>query len=255
MQPRLTTATLATLLLGTACQDPADDQEYCQWTEGVVPLDYSLGPRDGDLNYDLTPRKVLDQITIPQRGELTWNGGGDWVDITPNSGTTEFVAIASYNGTTVFRRILEADGSLAKGGITLPCPPTLDFDMTIRFETDDGVLDETWETTLSFDIWGHSPSAELDAEALGLPQKLQISNKPNPPASFYDERYSMSLGYRIDLLSPDAYPPRFGGELDYGGTISEEMIGEIINVTGFRRTLFEWTGFAEGTEPTRRPPG
>jgi hypothetical protein len=246
--------TIVTVLLGTACQDPADDQGYCQWTEDIVPLDYSLGPYGGDLDYDLTPGKVLDQITIPQRGELTWKGGGDWVDVTPDSGTTGFASVAAYEGTTVFRRILEADGSLATGGITLPCPPTLDFDMTIRFETEDGVLDETWETTLSFYIGGHSASAWLDAEALGLPQKLKISNKPDPPAPFYDEGYSMYLGYAMHLLSPDEHPPSFGGYLDYGGTISEEKMGDIIHVTGFNRTLLEWVGFAEGVEPTRRPP-
>lgn len=252
MRPRLTITALLTV---TGCQDQADQDPYCRRTEDIVPLDYSLGPRDGDLEYDLTPGKVLDQITIPQRGELTWNGGGNWVDITPDSGTTMFTSAASYDGTTVFRRVLEADGSLAKGGITLPCPPTLDFDMTIRFETDDGVLDETWQTIVSFYIWGHNPSAEPDAEALGLPETLRISKNPDPPFPFYDERYSMSLSYTIDLLSPEEHPPRFRGHLDYGGTISEQQTGEIIDVMGFNRTLVEWVGSAEGEEPTRQPSG
>lgn len=78
---------------------------------------------------------------------------------------------------------------------------------------------------------------------------------PDPPAAFYDERYSMTLDYTIELLSPDKYPPRFGGDLHYGGTISEEKMGEIINVSGFNRTLMEWASIAEGVEPTRLPPG
>lgn len=252
MQPRFT---LATLLLCTACQDPADQDPYCQRTEEFVSLDDSLGSWGGDPDFDLTPRKVLDQLTVPQRGELTWKGGGEWVDITPDSGTTGFASVVTYDGTTVFHRAV-ASGRFPKDGrVTIACSSSLNFDVSIRFKTDDGVLDETWETSLSFDIGGHSASAELDAEAIGLPQKLQISNKPDPPAPFYDESYSMNLGYAMHLLSPEEYPPRFGGELDYGGTISEEQTGEIIHVMGFNRTLFAWAGSAEGVEPTRLPPG
>jgi hypothetical protein len=247
--------TIATFLTVAGCQDPADQDPYCQRTEEVVSLDASLGSWGGDPNFDLTPRKVLDQLTIPQSGELTWKGGGEWVDITPDSGTTGFASLVTYDGTTVFHRAVASGRFPEEGRVTIVCSPSLDFDVSIRFKTDDGVLDETWQTTLSFDVGGVGVSAELDAEALGLPQKLQISNKPDPPAPFYDEGYSMSLGYAIDLLSPEEYPPRFAGDLQYGGTISEEKMGEIINVMGFNRTLFEWASTAEGVEPTRPPPG
>ena len=217
-----------------------------------MPL--SLGSWGGDPGFELTPRKVLDQLTLPQRGELTWKGGGEWVDVTPDSGTTGFASFVTYDGTTVFHRAVPT-GRFPEGRVTIVCSPRLDFDVSIRFETDDGVLDETWETTLSFDVGETGVSAVLDPEALGLPEKLQITKKPDPPFSFYDERYSMRLSYRIDLLSLEEHPPTSKGHLDYGGTISEQQTGEIINVMGFNRTLLEWTGFAEGGEPTRRPPG
>lgn len=252
MQLRFTIAVL--LQIVTGCRDSAGEEGYCQWAEDIVPLDYSLGPYGGDLDFDLTPGKVLDQVTIPQRGVLTWKGGGDWVDVTPDNGSTAFSSVASYEGTSVFRRVVDAHGDPVDDGRTLACPPTLDFDMTIRFETDDGVLDEAWETTLSFYIGGHIPSAELDAVALGLPQKLQIARKPDPPVPFYDESYSMSLSYGISLLSPEEYPPTSSGRLVYLATIFEDQIGEITEVSGINRKLLEWQGIAECTEPTRRPP-
>jgi hypothetical protein len=251
MRPRLT---LAALLAIAGCQDLADQEPYCQRTDEVVSLDDSLGSWGGDLDFDLTPRKVLDQLTIPQRGELTWKGGGEWVDVTPDSGTTGFASVVTYGGTTVFHRAVAADRIPVDGRVTIDCSPSLDFDVSIRFETDDGVLDETWQTTLSFDVSEDGVSAELDAEALGLPQKLQISKKPDPPLPFYDEHYSMDLFYRIHLLSPEEYPPVFVGDLVYLATISEQQIGEITEVSGINRTLLEWVGFADAMGPTRRPP-
>lgn len=244
---------LALIILSTCvgCQDSADDRFRCPWTEETVPLDHSLGPWAGDLDFDLTPSKILDQIVIPQRGELTWKGGGNWVDITPESGATGFSSTVVYNGTTVFRRVVDANGDILDGNISLACPPTLAFDTTIHFQTDDGTLDERWETPLSFDFGTGNVYTEPDAEDLGLPETLQISNKPDPPDPFYDEGYSMRLSYSIELLSPEAHPPTSKGYLDYGGTISEEKIGDIIHVTGFSRMLLEWVGFAEGHEPTR----
>jgi len=247
--------TIAAFLTVGGCQDPADQDPYCQRSEEVVSLDDSLGSWGGDPDFDFTPRKVLDQLTLPQRGELTWRGGGEWVYITPDDGITGFASVVTYDGTAVFHRAVSTGRFPEDGRVTIACSPRLDFDVSIRFQTDDGALDETWQTTLSFDVGGVGVSADLDAEALGLPQKLQISNKPDPPAPFYDEGFSMSLGYAIDLLSPDEHPPRFGGELDFGGTISEEQTGEIINVMGFNRTLFEWSGSAEGEGPTRSPSG
>jgi hypothetical protein len=249
--------TIATLLAVAGCQDPADaDQDpYCQRSDEVVSLDDSLGSWGGDPDFDLTPRKVLDQLTLPQRGELAWKGGGEWVDVTPDSGTTGFASVVTYDGTTVFHRAVATGRFPEEGRVTIVCSPSLDFDVSIRFATDDGILDETWQTTLSFDLDGIGVSAEPDAEALGLPEKLRVSENLDAPAPFYDERYSMRLSYRIDLLSPEKYPPRFQGHLDYGGTISEEKEGEIINVMGFNRTLFEWVGYADGGEPTRRPSG
>lgn len=248
---------LAIILLSTCvgCQDSADDRFRCPWTEETVPLDHSLGPWAGDLDFDLTPAKILDQLVIPQRGELTWKGGGNWVDLTPESGTTGFASSVFYNGTTVYRRVVDGNGNRADGNISLVCPATLAFDTTILFQTDDGTLDDRWGIPLSFDFGTGNVTAEPDAEALGLPEALQISDKPDPPAPFYDEGYSMHLFYGLHLLSPEAYPPVSSGHLDYGGTISEQQTGEIINVTGFNRTLFEWVGSAEGVEPTRRPPG
>lgn len=251
MRPHLT---LAALLTVVGCQDPADEDPYCHRIDEVVSLDDSLGSWGGDLDFELTPRKVLDQLTLPQRGELTWKGGGEWVDVTPDSGATGFASLVTYDGTTVFHKAVPT-GRFPEGRVTTVCSPSLDFDVSIRFETDDGVLDETWQTTLSFDVGEAIVSAMLDPEELGLPEKLQISEKPDPTFPFYDGRYSMRLSYRIDLLSPEEYPPSFQGHLDYGGTISEQQTGEIINVTGFNRTLFEWVGSAEGVEPTRRPPG
>lgn len=237
------------------CQDPEDDRFRCPWTEEIVPLDHSLGPWAGDLDFDLTPAKILDQLVIPQRGDLMWKGGGNWVDITPEGGITEFSSSVVYNGTTVYRRVVDGNGNRADGNISLVCPAVLEFDTTIQLQTDDGTLDERWDTPLSFDFGTGNVHAEPEAEELGLPETLEISNKPDPPAPFYDEGYSMRLSYSIELLSPEAYPPTSRGYLDYGGTISEEQTGEIINVMGFNRTLFEWAGSAEGVEPTRRPPG
>jgi hypothetical protein len=251
---RLRLAVIA-LSISVGCQGPEEDRFRCPWTEEIVPLDHSLGPWAGDLDFDLTPAKILDQLVIPQRGELTWNGGGDWVDITPGSGTTGFASTVVYHGTTVFRRVVDANGDISDGNILLVCPAVLEFDTTIQFQTDDGTLDERWETPLSFDFGTGNVHAEPDAEDLGLPETLEISSKPDPPAPFYDEGYSMRLSYSIELLSPEAYPPTSKGYLDYGGTISEEKMGDIIHVSGFNRTLLEWVGFADGGEPTRRPSG
>lgn len=242
------------LLTVAGCQEPADQDPYCQRSDEVVSLDDPLGSWSGSLDFELTPRKVLDQLTIAQRGELTWKGGGEWVDVTPDDGTTGFASVVSYDGTTVYHRAVPT-GRYPEGRVTIVCDPSLDFDVSIQFETDDGVLDETWQTVLSFDVGGIGVTAEPDAEALGLPEKLQISEAPNPPFPFFDGSYSLRLSYRIDLLAPEEHPPSFQGHLDYGGTISEQQTGEIINVMGFNRTLFEWTGSAEGGEPTRRPSG
>jgi hypothetical protein len=246
---------IITLSACVGCQEPAEDRFRCPWTEEIVPLDHSLGPWAGDLDFDLTPSKILDQLVIPQHGELTWKGGGDWVDLTPESGTTGFSSSVAYNGTTVYRRVIDGNGDRVDGNLSLVCPAVLEFDTTIHFQTDDGTLDERWKTPLSFDFGTGNVSAEPDAEALGLPEALRISDKPNPPAPFYDEGYFMHLVYGIELLSPEAYPPVSNGYLNYGGTISEEKMGDIIHVTGFNRTLFEWVGFAEGEDPTRSPPG
>lgn len=252
MRLRLAIITLSTC---AGCQDPAEDRFRCPWTEEILPLDHSLGPWGGDLDFDLTPAKILDQLVIPQRGELTWNGGGDWVAITPESGTTGFSSSVFYNGTTVYRRVVDENGNRAGGKIAFDCRATLAFDTTIHFQTDDGALDERWAIPLSFYFDTGNVHAEPDAEELGLPETLEISNKPDPPAPFYDEGYSMRLSYSIELLSPEAYPPTSKGYLDYGGTISEEKMGDIIHVTGFNRTLLEWVGFAEGGGPIRRPSG
>jgi hypothetical protein len=233
-------------LLAAGCHQ-GDDEPYCNWEEDEISLDRSFGPFAGDLEYDLTPRKVLDQLLIPQRGELTWKHGGDWIDFTPSNETTGFSSEASYGGRTVWRRVPGADGSVA-----LACRETFDYEVTITMKTDDGVLDEVWHTIVSFDLAAplSSGSRSIDPEAEGLPEKLQLSPKPDPPRPFTNERYRMHVWWSMHILSPEEYPPSFHGRAFFRGDFQTETDGEVIEGGGINIKLMEWRGDAVTSEAT-----
>ena len=230
---------LATCLAAPGCQGGGEPAPLCDWVEEEVPLDYSLGPWGGDLDYDLQPGKVLELLTVPLEGTLMWKGGGDWAEITPGEGETPFSSMLSYGGTAVYRRVPGAEGDLA-----LACLATIDFDATIDLRTDDGVLDETWETTVSFGLATGNATADIDGEAVGLVERLQITPKPEPPVPFDDLSYATLLSYKVYPLSPELTTTT-SGRFYMLGDFEAQQDGEIIDMGGVSRLLVEWVGMEE----------
>jgi hypothetical protein len=221
----------------TGCQEEGEPGSLCDWVEEEVPLDYSLGPWGGDLSYDLQPGKILELLTVPLEGTLTWNGGGNWADMTPSEGMTGFSSSLTYDGSTVYRRVPGATGELS-----LACRATLDFQSSINMRTDDGVLDETWEAVVSFDIHAHGISTEIDPEAVGLIDALQVVPNPDPPTPYHDESYWMLLSYNVYPFSPEL-PATSSGRVYFRGKFESTQDGEITELSGFNRLLAEWVGF------------
>ncbi|MCX4245243.1 hypothetical protein [Paraliomyxa miuraensis] len=229
----------------TGCRDE-DDGPYCKWVEEDVPLDYSLGPWGGDLSYDLQPGKILELITVPMQGTLTWNGGGNWASMTPSEGTTGFSSWLVHDGTTVYRRVPGVEYRRGDGGdVSLACPNAFDFGATIHLRTDDGVLDEAWETVVSFGIAAGNVGTEIDAEDSGIIEKLQIIPNPDPPEPFDNESYYFRLGYGVYPLSPEL-PTKTSGNLYFRGEFEPTRDGAIMEHSGFNRLLMEWVGSASG---------
>ncbi|MEM9459373.1 MAG: hypothetical protein AAGF11_34660 [Myxococcota bacterium] len=183
---------------------------------------------------------MLEQLTLPLAGTLTWNGGGDWARMNPSKGTTGFSSTLSYENRTVYRRVPGAEGDLA-----LACPATLDFDATITMTTDDGVLEETWEAVASFQVATANVMVEIDAEAVGLIQTLELSPNPNPPMPFDNISYWLPLFYNVYPLSPDQLTTISGSLYLRGEFEVEERDDELIDLGGVNRLLVEWVGMED----------
>ncbi|MEM9461841.1 MAG: hypothetical protein AAGF11_47220 [Myxococcota bacterium] len=232
---------LASFLAATGCREEGEQGPYCDWVEEEVPLDYSLGSWGGDQDYDLQPGKVLEQLTVPLQGTLTWNGGGNWAQMTPSEGMTEFTSTLSHGDRVIYRRVPGADGDLY-----VACPDALDLKVSIQMRTDDGVLDETWEATASFELATGNVIADIDAEAVGLVDTIQVEPKPEPPVPVENLSYAMILSYNIHPLSPQL--PKSGSGRVYllGDYEVEQQDEEIMDLGGVSRLLMEWEGMEGG---------
>lgn len=221
----------------TGCQEEGEPGSLCDWVEEEVPLDYSLGP--GDPRYEIQPGKILELLTVPLQGTLTWNGGGDWANMTPNEGMTGFSSVLTYGGSTAYRRVPGAEGDLS-----LACRATLDFEISISMRTDDGVLDETWETIASFYLDTRNVVVDLDDEQIGLAEKLQVVPNPDPPIPFDDVSYALNLSYDVHPFSPEL-PTTTSGSFRMLGHFEPTQDGDIIDMGGVNRKLAEWVGFEQ----------
>lgn len=230
---------LALITAVAGCQEEGEPGSLCDWVEEEVPLDDTLVHWEGNLGYDVQPGKILELLAVPLQGTLTWNGGGDWADMIPSEGMTGFSSHLTYRGSTVYRRVPGATGNL-----TLACPATLELQTSITMKTDDGVLDETWDVVVSSDIAGDSIRAEIDPEAVGLVDALQVVPNPDPPIPYHDESYWMLLSYRVYLFSPEL-PATASGSLYFRGHFEPTRDGDIIDMGGFNRLLAEWVGIEE----------
>jgi hypothetical protein len=227
---------LALLSAVTACQEEGEPGSLCDWVEEEVSPDETLVHWEGNFGYEVQPGKILELLSVPLRGTITWNGGGDWADMIPGQGMTGFSSRLTYGGSTVYRRVPGATGDLS-----LACPATVDFRTSISMRTDDGVLDETWEVVVSSDIGADSIRAEPDPEAVGLIDALQVVPNPDPPTPYHDASYWMLLSYNVYPLSPEL-PATSSGRVYFRGDFEPRQDGEITELSGFNRLLAEWVG-------------
>jgi hypothetical protein len=218
----------ATSLTVAACRDDAAPAQ-CQFVEhDIVDLNEEV---DG-----IVPAEVIDVVTRPYRGELTWNGGGDYLEVTPARGTTGFTYQATFAGNARFMENPSHDPDDFLG-----CPSLLLLDLELAFQTEDGTLDEHWSAVGDVALSGFLPSLSipLDVDETGILDALAISETTASLTRFTEREYLFGMTHHVR-----AEPPTLVGDLTFSGRAEPTMDGEIIDVSGTSVRIAEWAGAA-----------
>ena len=220
------------------CSDDEEQIPPCDFTEEVVSLDAEIPT--GFLDHPVIPGQVIRAITRPMAGELEWQAANsqEWVSATPDRGTTEFTSTLTVRDSVTWSRVPGASGQHL-----LKCLPTLQFDVSIHFQTEDGVLDEEWDGHAVSNVISYGiTDVELDALSEGIPEKFELMRNPEVEPWDHETYYHRFIYGTCEQECGEA--PAMTGEILYRGQFSPTQDGEIIDQSGITVTLASWTGFA-----------
>ena len=219
-------------MLGCNRDEPPPE---CPFVVDEVGLDERVATPN---EVDVVPRDLADVLAQGVVGELEWDGADnmEWIGVVPGSGTTQFTSSATLAGPVVWSRVPDATGDEL-----LRCAPTLAFDVVVDFETADGVFDDTWSGAGVYDLLSLSgTNVDVDAEAAGIPETLDLSLNPDPPQPLFNPRYKHSL-----LYGAGDGRTRMEGAILFRADFEEQRDGEIIDGGGVNLQLATWSGEAE----------
>jgi hypothetical protein len=135
---------LAVVAAGVGCSE----ETVCEVLESrTVSLDEELV--DG-----FSAQEILD-MTGPQEAELTWllsPNGSNPTNAEANSSTTISIAIASHGNEATYTRTRQT----GTNEIDLNCGETMTIPVSLRVVTEDGALDETFDSVLLYGAGGPS---------------------------------------------------------------------------------------------------
>lgn len=230
-------AIVTAVVLG-GCSDDDEPIPPCDFTEEVVSPDVEIPT--GFPDQPVVVGQVTRAITLPMAGQLEWRAAHlrELVSATPDRGTTEFTSTLTVESSVVWSRVPGASGQHL-----LKCLPTLQFDVSIHFQTEDGVLDEKWDGRAASNVLTHGiTDVEIDAISEGIPQTFELMR--NPEAEPWDDEtyYHRFIYGTCEQECGEA--PAMTGEILYRGQFAPTRDGEIIDQRGFTVTLASWTGFA-----------
>lgn len=229
----------------------------CDGDEGIPPCDEILVEEvvsmDDEIPWDeeqppgpdnpvVVPREIADAISQPIVGELEWKAAGaeEYLFATPDEGVTGFTSTLVHMEPVVWSRVPGASGDTL-----LKCSPTLRFDASINFETDDGVFDEVWAgRAVSAILGGGTVTVEIDARAHGIPEKLNVTRNPEAP-EWENETYSHVLFYGT-CIDNCGGAPLMTGNINIMGDFPPTSDGEVITESGINIRLAEWSGSPPG---------
>lgn len=240
------TLVLSALFILCACSDAGSDEApSCAsiLVHDVVALDQEI-PRSEELatgedNRFIVPEDIISAMKRPVTGELQWMGADspEWITFTPSSGETSFVSTLSYSGPITWSRVPDTAGD-----DTPQCRPTLSFEVSIRFRTDDGVFDEVWQGTATTDIFEGDTTVEIDAQAQGVPEKLAVVHDPDAAQAWDNLRYLQLLNYSGCRGNACANPQLMVGLLFYVGD-APSLAKSNVNTGGLMVPIAAWSGF------------
>lgn len=243
--PRMVFAVGVFVLAACSEEPPPDEGDPgCEWVETEVDLEFKP---DENAEFSHSPESLLAVLEQPQRGELRWKGGGEWVEMSPSAGTTGVTTQLSYaGGRVVFRRVLDEDGQDAlSGSLAWYCPASYEIDAEFRIQTDDAVLDESLGVTLTSRI-GDPGTETTIVDPGSFRETLQILESESPPSPVEDGVIALRLVYNT-LFPATEFTGRASGTLTYHGALEIDHNGDVVSVSGVSRELLSWRTVPEGS--------